>query len=113
MEALGRWVNRARGRGGARGPGPPSALRPFFDLDYLVCNKTMRFTVNGFGSFLARSFGEAEDLTCIFVVPTSVVLDSMLLLGLQVLPVRLSYRLYRQATLHQAPALRSCERVDK
>jgi hypothetical protein len=47
--------------------------------------------MNGLGRFFARGFSEAEDLACIFVVPVPVVLDPTPLLGLQILPVSLSY----------------------
>jgi hypothetical protein len=62
-------------------------LRAFLDFYDLVCNKTVRLTVNRHGSFLAWGLRKAEDPAGTFVIPVLQVLDAMFLLDFEVLCV--------------------------
>jgi hypothetical protein len=61
----------------------------FHDLVDLVGDESMRFTVYPFGGFLVRRFDQAKDRPAAFVQPVLFVLNSVSLLRLQVLHVRL------------------------
>jgi hypothetical protein len=75
---------------------PYNMLRTFLDLHSLVGHQTMRFAVDGLSRFLVRGFGKAEDLTGLLVESVAMVLDPVLLLDFQVLPLGVCHRLCGQ-----------------
>ena len=51
------------------------SLRTFLDLDYLVRYEPVSLPMDGFRCFFIGSFGKAEDLARLLVVPVPVILD--------------------------------------
>src|SRR5215217_2879837 len=72
------------------------SLRTFLDLDYLLRYKPVSLPVNRFRRFFIGSFGKAEDLARLLVVPVPVILDPVFVLGFKVLLVGLGHRLCGQ-----------------
>src|SRR5215217_2302886 len=72
------------------------SLRTFLDLDYLVRYEPVSLPVNRFRRFFIGSFGKAEDLARLLVVPVPMILDPVFVLDFEVLLVGLGHRLCAQ-----------------
>ena len=66
-------------------PLPTDGLVALLDLENLVRDIPMGFTMHRRGRFFARGIHQTEDLTQIFVIPIAQIADPILMLHLQVL----------------------------
>src|SRR5215218_9650932 len=71
-------------------------LGSFLDLDYLLRYEPVSLPVDRLRRFFIGSFGKAEDLARLLVVPVPVILNPVFVLGFKVLLVGLGHRLCGQ-----------------